>query len=65
MFPLWLPIVIIFYFLSGYWLWKLINIFYCCEKKKNEENFYVLMWKDFSSNTVHSRAYTNSILLLY
>jgi len=28
MFPLWLIIVIIFYFLSGYWLWKLINIFY-------------------------------------
>ena len=28
MFQLWLEIVIIFYFLSGYWLWKLINIFY-------------------------------------
>ena len=28
MFPLWLAIVIIFCFLSGYWLWKLINIFY-------------------------------------
>ena len=25
MFPLWLAIVIIFYFLSGYWLWKLMN----------------------------------------
>ena len=23
--------VIIFYFLSGYWLWKLINIFYYCQ----------------------------------
>jgi len=34
MFPLWLAIVIIFYFLSGYWLWKLINIFYYCEKKR-------------------------------
>ena len=31
MFPLWLAIVIIFYFLSGYWLWKLINIFYYCD----------------------------------
>ena len=31
MFPLWLTIVIIFYFLSGYWLWKLTNIFYYCE----------------------------------
>ena len=31
MFPLWLVIVIIFYFLSGYWLWKLINIFYYCD----------------------------------
>ena len=30
-FPLWLEIVIIFYFLSGYWLWKLINIFYYCD----------------------------------
>ena len=27
MFPLRLIIVIFFYFLSGYWLWKLINIF--------------------------------------
>ena len=26
--PLQFAIVIIFYFLSGYWLWKLINIFY-------------------------------------
>ena len=33
MFPLWPAIVIIFYFLSGYWLWKLINIFCYCEKK--------------------------------
>ena len=31
MFPLWLAIVIIFYFSSGYWLWKLINIFYYCD----------------------------------
>ena len=31
MFPLWLAIVIIFYFLSYYWLWKLINIFYSCD----------------------------------
>ena len=30
MFPLWLEIVIIFYFLSDYWLLKLINMFYCC-----------------------------------
>ena len=28
MFPVRLTIVIIFYFLSGYWLWKRINIFY-------------------------------------
>ena len=28
MFPLWLAIIIIFYILSGYLLWKLINIFY-------------------------------------
>ena len=28
MFPLWLAIIIIFSFLSGYWLGKLINIFY-------------------------------------
>ena len=27
MHPLWFAIVIIFYFLSSYWLWKLINIF--------------------------------------
>ena len=31
MFPLWLAIAIIFHFLSGYWLWKLINIFYYCD----------------------------------
>ena len=31
MFPLWLAIVIIFYFLSGYWLWKQMNIFYYCD----------------------------------
>ena len=28
MFPSWLAIKIIFYFLSGYWSWNLINIFY-------------------------------------
>ena len=28
MFPIWLKIIIIFYFLSGYWLGKLINTFY-------------------------------------
>ena len=27
-FPLWLAIIIIFYFVPDYWLWKLINIFY-------------------------------------
>ena len=37
MFPLWLAIVIIFYFLSGCWLWKLINIFYYCQKKKKKK----------------------------
>ena len=31
MFPLWLAIIIIFYFLSGYWLWKLTNISYYCD----------------------------------
>ena len=33
MFPLWLAIVIIFifYFSSGYQVWKLINIFYYCD----------------------------------
>ena len=31
MFPLWLAIIIIFYFLSGYWLWKLLNIFSYCD----------------------------------
>ena len=31
MFPLWLAVVIIFYFLFGYWLWKLINIFHYCD----------------------------------
>ena len=35
MFLLWLVIVIIFFFLSAYPLWKLINIFYYCEKKRN------------------------------
>ena len=37
MLSLWLAIVIIFYFLSGYWLWKLINIFYYGEKEKDSE----------------------------
>ena len=31
MFPLWFAIVIMFYFLSGYRLWKQINIFFYCE----------------------------------
>jgi len=31
MFPLWLAIVIIFYFWSAYWLWKLRNIFHYCD----------------------------------
>ena len=31
MLPLQFATVIIFYFLSGYWLWKLINIFYYCD----------------------------------
>ena len=34
-FQLWLAVVIIFYFLSGYWLWKLINIFYFCDYSLN------------------------------
>ena len=29
--PLWFAIVIIFYFLSSNWLWKLINIYYYCD----------------------------------
>ena len=31
MFPLWLAIVMIFYFLSGYSFWNLISIFYYCD----------------------------------
>ena len=31
MFSLWLAIVIILYFWFGYWLWKLMNIFYYCD----------------------------------
>jgi len=31
MFSLWLAIVIIFYFLSDYWMWKVIHIFYYCD----------------------------------
>ena len=31
MFPLWIEILITFYFLSGSWLWKLVNTFYCCD----------------------------------
>ena len=31
MLPFLLATVIIFYFLSGYWLWKLIHIFYYCD----------------------------------
>ena len=34
MFPLWLATVIIFCFLSGYWLWKVINSFFYYDKKK-------------------------------
>ena len=30
-FPLWFAVAIIFYFLSEYWLWKLVNIFYYCD----------------------------------
>ena len=35
MFPLWLATVIIFCFLSGYWLWKVINSFFYYDKKKS------------------------------
>ena len=31
MFLLWLAIVTMIYFLSGYWLWKLTDIFYYCD----------------------------------
>ena len=31
LFPLWLATATIFYFLSGYWLWKLTNISYYCD----------------------------------
>ena len=31
MFPLWIEILITFYFLSGSWWWKLVNIFYYCD----------------------------------
>ena len=34
MFPLWLAILSIFYLLSGYWLWKLIKVFYYCKGKE-------------------------------
>ena len=39
MFPLWLAVVIILYFLSGYWLWKLINIFYYCDYAKKKQGW--------------------------
>ena len=32
MLPFWFAVVIIFYFLFGFWLWKLVNIFYYCEQ---------------------------------
>ena len=54
MFPLWLATVIIFYFLSGYWLWKLINIFY-------------LLWlyNCYSLNTIVSWLVNRKIIELY
>ena len=53
-FPLWLAVVIIFYFLSGYWLWKLINIFY-------------LLWlyNCYSLNTIVSWLVNRKIIELY
>jgi len=41
MFLLWLAIVSIFYFLSGYWLWKLTNIFYYRDYVTIEHNTIV------------------------
>ena len=55
MFPLWLAIVIIFYFLSGYWLWKLKNIFYYCEKKIKihilKNYVHILLWYKFKTKS--------------
>ena len=44
MFPLWLAVVIIFYILFGYLLWKLINIFHYCDYKM-ATHCSVLSWK--------------------
>ena len=44
MFPLWLAIVIIFYFLFGYCLWKLIRIFHYCGYEMATHSS-VLAWK--------------------
>ena len=44
MFPLWLAIVILFYFLFGYWLWKLIRIFHYCDYEMATHSS-VLAWR--------------------
>ena len=44
MFPLWLAIVILFYFLFGYWLWKLIRIFHYCDYEMATDSS-VLAWR--------------------
>ena len=57
MFPFWLTLVIIFYFLSGYWLWILVNIFYCCN--------YVIMINYYSLNTIESWLVNRKIIEIY
>ena len=49
MFPLWLTIIIVFYFLSGYWLWKLINIFYYGDYVTIEPLNIIPLYQDWST----------------
>ena len=55
MFPLWLAIVIIFFFWSGYWLWKLINIFYYCDYVAIIH--WVMIGQQQNNGTLHHQNY--------
>ena len=63
MFPLWLAIVIIFCFLSGYWLWKLINIFYYPVQSLSRFRLFATPWivaHQASLSITNSRVHSNS-----
>ena len=57
MFPLWRETILIFYFLSGYWLWKLINIFYYCDYITITWNHCVMIGQQKNNSILYHQNY--------